>query len=140
MVLEFLVEKKAFHFSKKALCEGTACNKWLKKAMKGHSAFQKVARLWSKRWFFGKFTWVNLICFLCPIILQSLKETLKQILRYKLPSFWATIEPRLPILPKRVWFLHKVHFISDLNLFIAPYHSAKFEKKSLDCILRYKLV
>ena len=28
--LEFLVEKKTFRFSKRALRAGTACNKWLK--------------------------------------------------------------------------------------------------------------
>ena len=28
--LEFLVEKKAFRFSKRALRAGTACNKWFK--------------------------------------------------------------------------------------------------------------
>ena len=31
--LEFLVENKAFHFSKRALHAGTAHNKWLKKAL-----------------------------------------------------------------------------------------------------------
>ena len=32
-VLEFLAEKKAFHFLKRALRAGTARNKWLKKAL-----------------------------------------------------------------------------------------------------------
>ena len=31
--LEFLVENKAYHFSKRALRAGTARNKWLKKAL-----------------------------------------------------------------------------------------------------------
>ena len=31
--LEFLVEKKAFHSSKRALRAGIACNKWLKEAL-----------------------------------------------------------------------------------------------------------
>ena len=33
MFLEFLVENKVFHFSKKAQRVGTARNKWLKKAL-----------------------------------------------------------------------------------------------------------
>ena len=34
VVLEFFVENKAVHFSKRALCAGNACNKWIKKALK----------------------------------------------------------------------------------------------------------
>ena len=38
VVLEFLAENKAFHFSKRALRAGTSRNKWLKKALlKVHS-------------------------------------------------------------------------------------------------------
>ena len=35
--LEFLAEKKAFHFPKRALRAGTARNKWLKKALNFNS-------------------------------------------------------------------------------------------------------
>ena len=53
------------------------------------------------------------------------------------PDFDVTFEPKLmqqlPILHKRT-FSGKFHFI-DLYLFIVPYHTVKFEKKSLEWIL-----
>ena len=39
-----------------------------------------------------------------PIIMQSLKYSMKQILRYKLASCWAKIELKLPIRPKKEFF------------------------------------
>ena len=48
--LKFLVENKAFHFSKRALYAGTARNKWLKCL---YNTFRKTftsAHKWSKNW------------------------------------------------------------------------------------------
>ena len=46
--LEFLLEKKAFHFSKRALNAGTAHSKWLKYTLLSSSYLLKVTKCLSK--------------------------------------------------------------------------------------------
>ena len=40
--LEFLVENKAFHFSKRTLCADIACSKWLKKGLLTFKSFNEL--------------------------------------------------------------------------------------------------
>ena len=42
---EFLVENKAFHSTKRALRANTACNKWLKQALKLQIIFKNQNKL-----------------------------------------------------------------------------------------------
>ena len=84
--------------------------------------------------FFRNFTGVIFINLLCPIMLQSLKIFFNVDPEIKRCIILAQNWNKLPIWWKRQFFWE--FHLSDLCQFIVPYHSAKFEKKSLRQILR----
>ena len=87
--------------------------------------------------FSGNFTLVNLSTYCALSCCKIWKNTLEQILRYKLLWFWATIGLNLPIWSNR-GFLWKLHF-SDFYLLIVPNYPANFLKNTLEGILRNSL-
>ena len=69
-------------------------------------------------------------------MLQSLKKTLQQIMRYKLVQFWDAIRPKLPIWPIG-GFIGKSH-LKDFYVLALPYQVFKKLQHILKNSIKYQ--